>query len=290
MNPDISSFIATSANTETTQYFSDMFKQLSLNSIVTVYLPRIFTALLIYVIGMILTKVFMKFLDNTLKLSKVDKVLFPLIKLIAKMIIYVIIFISCVDALHIPVTSLITALGAVGLAVSLAVKDSLSNLTSGVVVILSKPFALDDYVQIGDSEGTVKEIGFFYTVLGTIDNKKVMIPNSQVSSSKVVNYSAEKMRRLDLTFSIGYEDDIKRAKQIVLDEIENNPLSTSEPMPPFVGVASHSASSIDLTARIWVATEDYWTLKFELLESVKYAFDNNNISIPFNQLDVHITK
>ncbi|MEG1448303.1 MAG: mechanosensitive ion channel family protein, partial [Oscillospiraceae bacterium] len=163
-----------------------------------------------------------------------------------------------------------------------------SNLASGIVVILSKPFALDDYVKIGDSEGTVKEIGFVYTILGTIDNKKILIPNSQVSASKVVNFSAEKMRRLDLTFSIGYNDDIKQAKEIILNEIKKTGLALQEPNPPFVGVGNHGASSIDLTTRIWVPTEDYWTLNFELLENVKYAFDENHISIPFNQLDVHI--
>ena len=279
---------STDATKEAAETLSKTFMSKPIGDIIKDFAPKILIAILIYVVGMVVVRIIIQFLDKALVKSRIDKVLFPLIKLIIKMVFYIIIFISCIDALNIPITSLITALGAVGLAVSLAVKDSLANVASGIVVILSKPFALDDYVKIGDCEGTVKEIGFVYTILGTIDNKQIMIPNSQVSSSKIVNYSAEKMRRLDLKFSIGYNDDIKKAKQIILDEIEKTGLALPEPAPPFVGVGAHGASSIELSVRIWVPTDDFWTLNFELLENVKYAFDENNISIPYNQLDVHI--
>ena len=252
------------------------------------YIHTILKALLIFVVGIAVAKIAMKILGKILEKSKINKVLFPLITIVTKILIYVIIFIACVEALHIPSASLVTALGAVSLAVSLAVKDSLSNLASGIAVILSKPFTLDDYVKIGDYEGKVSEIGFVYTVLLTIDNKRIMIPNSDVFASKIINFSAEEFRRLDLVFSIGYGDDIKTAREIILSEISKSPLALSQPYPPFVGVLSHGESAINLTARVWVKPENYWELKFELNERVKYAFDENGITIPFNQLDVHI--
>lgn len=270
------------ASTTTSQFFDIIFKSGFINTILK--------TCVIFIVGLIVAKIALKFLNTILQKSKINKVLFPLITIVSKITIYVIIFIACVDSLNISTGSLVTALGAVGLAVSLAVKDSLSNLASGIAVILSKPFTLDDYVKIGDYEGKVSEIGFVYTVLLTIDNKRIMIPNSDVFSSKIINFSAEKVRRLDLTFSIGYQDDIKQAKNIILSEIEKTNLAISEPVAPFVGVKAHSASSIDLLTRVWVLTENYWDLNFALMENVKYAFDENGISIPFNQLDVHISK
>ena len=252
------------------------------------FLETLLKTLIIFVVGVVITKIVLKCQKKFLERSKINKVLFPLITIVTKMLLYVVIFISCVDSLNVPTGSLVTALGAVGLAVSLAVKDSLSNLASGIAVILSQPFTLDDYVKIGDYEGKVYEIGFVYTILLTFDNKRIMIPNSDVFSSKIINFSAEGVRRLDLNFSIGYDDDIKFARKVILDEIKKTNLAESKPAEAFVGVINHGASSIDLQARVWVKTENYWDLSFMLKENVKYAFDENGITIPYNQLDIHI--
>ncbi len=174
-----------------------------------------------------------------------------------------------------------------GVAIGLALQGSLSNFAGGFIILLIRPFKIGDYIETSGYSGAVEQIGLFYTNLLTIDNKQVLIPNGILSNGSLINYSAKKTRRVDLKFSVGYENDIRHVKKVLTDIVYNNEFTISEP-EPFVGVSSHSASSVDFVVRVWCNTEDYWNLYHQLLEEVKITFDDNDISIPYPQMDLHV--
>ena len=164
----------------------------------------------------------------------------------------------------------------------------ISSLAGGIVVLIIKPFGLGDYVEVDGTAGTVQEITLFSTVLTTLDNKRVSIPNNEVAGAKIVNYSAEEKRRVEVTFSIGYGDDYDRARALILRAIDETGLALSEPAP-VVRMSGHGASSISIVTRVWVKNADFAEMTFQLYERVKKLFDENGISIPYDQLDVHLT-
>ncbi|MBR2495783.1 MAG: mechanosensitive ion channel [Clostridia bacterium] len=181
-------------------------------------------------------------------------------------------------------TALITSLG---VCVGLAVNGALSNLAGGIMIILTRPFKIDDYIEACGHGGTVEEIRITQTKLITPDNKVVYIPNGTLSSSEIINYSEKDVRRVDKTFSISYANDFEKAKAIIKGICDSHELIMQDPAP-FIRVISHNSSSIDIVVRVWVKSGDYWTVNFDLLERVKVAFDENGIEIPYNQLDVHV--
>ena len=250
-------------------------------------LQPVLNAAVTAVIGIILIKVALKILARALAHSRLDATTHPFLLTVSRIGLYVLLVLVILPKVGVEITPILTALGAVGLAVSLAVKDSLANLMGGALILISHPFATGDFVEIGSLSGTVSEVGPIYTFLNTPDNKRICIPNGQVSTSQVVNYSAEPLRRLDLTFSIGYEDDFQQAKAIIAQTVERHPSALADPAP-VIRMAQHGASSIDLTCRVWVDNSDYWNLKFDLLEQVKQAFDQAGINIPYPQMDVHL--
>ena len=185
-------------------------------------------------------------------------------------------------------TSGLTALVAsLGVCVGLAVNGALSNLAGGVLIILTRPFRIDDFIEAQGYSGVVEDIHITNTKLRTTDNKIVYIPNGALSSGSIVNYSLKDTRRVDEVFSIAYSSDFKKAKDILSQIIEEHPLILKDPAA-FIRVSEHSTSSISITTRVWVKSEDYWTVKFDMLETVKERFDAEGIEIPFNQMDVHI--
>lgn len=253
-------------------------------------LPKLLTSIGLLIVGIILIRMIVRFTQKMLKKSKLDPTLHQFILSIFGIGLYIVLGIMILAVL-VPdaVGGLIALMSVFGLAISLAVKDSLANLAGGISVLFTKPFALGDYVQINSAEGSIEEIRLNYTVLKTYDNKVIHIPNGDVAKAQIVNYTCKPMRRLDLSFSIGYEDDFEQAERLVLDLVKAHPLALSEP-EPVVRIAEHGASAIVLCCRVWCNTEDYWTIYYDLLEDVKRCFDYNGISIPFNQLDVHLAK
>lgn len=251
-------------------------------------LPMLVNAVLLAAIGWFAVKFATNLCGKFLKRTKIDPILHAFILSICRIAMLVLLAISVLDVLGVPTTSLITSLGAVGLAVSLAIKDSISNLAGGVVLLLVKPFALGDYIEMGSVSGTVTEIGLVNTILTTPDNKRIYIPNDIVSKSQITNFSAEPVRRLQNIFSIGYNDDFDQACEVISKVLKKSPLVLTDPAP-VVRMFSHSPSSIDIVCRVWVNTQDYFELDFWLKEQVKRAFDEAGIAIPYNQLDVHIT-
>lgn len=174
-----------------------------------------------------------------------------------------------------------------GVAIGLALQGSLSNFAGGFIILFIRPFKVGDYIETATYGGTVEQIGLFYTHLITVDNKQILIPNGTLSNGSLINYSAKPTRRVDLTFSVGYENDITHVKEVLNKIIERNKLILKDP-EPFVAVSAHSASSVDFVVRAWCNTENYWSIYFDLLEEVKITFDKENISIPYPQMDLHL--
>ena len=183
-------------------------------------------------------------------------------------------------------TALIVSLGA---GIGLALNGALSNLAGGIIIVLTRPIRVDDFIETQGYSGTVEDIHITNTKLRTPDNKVVYIPNGPLSSGTIVNYSVKDTRRVDFTFQIGYSDDFERAKQVITDICTAHPLVLLEPSPT-VRVSSHGESGVELTARVWVKSENYWEVKFDILELVKTAFDKRGIEIPYRQLDIHLKK
>ena len=246
----------------------------------------IIAPILTFVIGYILARVLLSISQKAIVKSRLDPVCYKLLLSLLKVTLYSIVMIlGC--SRFVDTSSLIALLSVVGVAVSLAVKDSLSNVAGGFIVLFSKPFKEGDFVEIDGMSGSVQNISILQTKLLTFDNKAVFIPNGQVSTAKIVNYSAEENRLLAIPVSVSYDTDLKKAKALLTDLVKSDPLAMPTP-EPFVVVTEHADSAIKLSIRVWVRTKDYWTLNFRLLEQIKERFDENGIVIPFNQLDVNI--
>lgn len=183
-------------------------------------------------------------------------------------------------------TALIVSVGA---GIGLALNGALSNLAGGIIIILTRPIRVDDFIEAQGYSGTVEDIHITNTKLRTPDNKTVYIPNGALSSGTIVNYSVNPTRRVDFSFLIGYSDDFEEAKRIVLEIFNLHPDALKDP-EPLVRVSSHGDSGVEITARVWVKSENYWNVKFDILEAVKTAFDERGIEIPYRQLDIHLKK
>ena len=226
-----------------------------------------------------------KRIGKSLRKHNVDKTIETVVLSFFRKIAKIAIVLSLMAYLGIESSALATLFASAGLGISLAVQGSLSNFAGGVLIILTRPFRIGDYIEVDSYSGTVEDIKLIYTTLATSDNKVINIPNRSLANSTITNYSMKDTRRLDLEFSISYKDNIEKAKKIITQCIIESNLSLPD-KNIFVNVIRHNASSVDIVARIWVKNDDYWNLKFILLESVKKAFDKNNITIPFPQLTV----
>jgi small conductance mechanosensitive channel len=248
---------------------------------------RILAALAILVIGNWLAKkiaaIFVKMMDR----NNVDVTLTKFLKNIIYYALLTAVVIAAAGQLGINTTSFLTVVGAAGLAIGLALKDSLANFSAGVMLILFRPFKVGDVVNVAGETGTVEEITIFNTVMNTADNQKKIIPNGIVASGTITNITANDTRRIDMVFGIGYEDNIKAAEQVFTEIITAESRVLSDPKPT-IAVAELADSSVNFVVRPWVKTDDYWDVKFELTEKIKLALDEAGISIPFPQQDVHM--
>ena len=176
--------------------------------------------------------------------------------------------------------------GVSSLAIGLALQGSLANIAGGFVLVIAKPFAIGDFIISGDISGTVEEIGIFHTKIITIDNKRIVVPNSTISNATLVNATAMKTRRVDLTFTASYDNDIDKVERVLTEVCRAHRLVLDDPAP-FARLSAHKDSALEYTVRAWCNTDDYWTVYFDLFRDVKNAFDKNGISIPYPQVDVH---
>ena len=248
---------------------------------------RILAALAILVIGNWLAKKIAAIFVKMMERNEVDTTLTKFLKNIIYYALLTAVVIAAAGQLGINTTSFLTVVGAAGLAIGLALKDSLANFSAGVMLILFRPFKVGDVVNVAGETGAVEEITIFNTVMNTADNQKKIIPNGIVASGTITNITANDTRRIDMIFGIGYEDDIKAAEQVFTEIIKAEPRVLSDPEPT-IAVAELADSSVNFVVRPWVKTDDYWAVKFELTEKIKLALDEAGISIPFPQQDVHM--
>ena len=252
-------------------------------------LPTIFTAIIIFVIGLIVSKIIGKLLVKAMEAKGVDSSVHSFIKTLVVCFINLIFILSAFSALNINVNSFITAIGAAGITAGLGLQSSISQFASGVQIIFNKPFKNGDYIDIGEVSGSVQEIKMMYTTLLTADNKRVIVPNSTITSSNIINYNAEKKRRIDFTFPLSYDADFEEAKSALLEVIAQNDLILKSP-EPLIAVKEHELRNINIVCLLWCNSNDYWNVYYYMQENVKAAFDRHNIPEPLDQLDVHIVK
>ncbi len=245
------------------------------------------SALVVFIFGRWIAKLVIKALSKVLQRAKVDETLVKFLGNVLYVALLVVVIIAALDRLGVNTTSVLAVFATAGLAIGLALKDSLSNFAAGVMLIIFKPFRVGDFVEAGGTAGTVEEIRIFSTGMRTPDNREITVPNGQIYSGTIINVTARETRRIDLMFGIGYDDDYAKARDLVWDIIKKDDriLKDPEPVVMFMELAD---SSVNFAVRPWVKTSDYWIVRADLLEKVKQAFDQNNISIPFPQRDVHL--
>jgi small conductance mechanosensitive channel len=249
-------------------------------------LPAIIIAIILVIIGYFLSRLARKFVVKAMQARKVDPSVYNFIKRIVSVAINFA-FIMSAASMFINVSSLLAAVGAAGVTAGLGLQSTVAQFASGIQILMNHPFKTGDFVELNGVSGSVADIRFMNTVIITPDNKRIVIPNSHITTNHIINYSAENKRRVDFTFSISYSDNIEKAKSVITQVALANPDILKDPLPA-VYVSSHEASSINLTARVWCSVEKYWDVYFAMQEEVKIALDKNGICIPFNQLDVHI--
>lgn len=251
-------------------------------------IPTIIIAAVLLVVGFFLAKIVSKLTVKAMKAKGVDSSVYNFIKRIISVTIKCAFILSALS-MFININSLIAAVGAAGVTAGLGLQASVAQFASGIQILINRPFKNGDFVELNGVSGSVTDIRFMYTVVTTVDNKRIVIPNSHITSNHIINYSTENTRRIDLVYSISYSDDIVKAKNVIRNVAVSNSMVLKDP-EPVVFVNSHESSSINLVLKVWCNNENYWDVFYAMQEDVKIALDSNGISIPFSQLDVHIVK
>ena len=250
---------------------------------------NILFAVLIFLIGRIIVKIITSLVGKALTHTKLDVILIHFVQSIVQALLLIFVIVAALDQLGVDTTSLIAVLGAAGLAIGLALQGSLQNFAAGFMLLVFRPFKAGDFIEAAGTMGMVEKISIFTTILRSPDNKEVIVPNGEIYSGTITNYSARDTRRVDMVFGIGYGDDIKKARDIMREVVQADPRVLAEP-ETVIAVSELGASSVNFVVRPWVATGDYWPVKFDLTEKIKLAFDENGITIPFPQMDIHFFK
>ena len=250
---------------------------------------KIIAALAIFFIGKWGIRKFTTFAKKLMLKAQVDLTLVEFLENVIYFALLVVIVLASLNTLGINTTSFLAVFGAASLAIGLALKDSLSNIGAAVLIIIFRPFKVGDFIEAAGASGTVEEINLFSTIMATPDNKTIMIPNSSIIGSNITNFSSKPTRRINLIFGIDYNDDLKLAKEILTRITKEDDRVLPDPAP-FVAVSELADNSVNFVVRVWVKTEQYWDVHFDMIEKVKLAFDAEGISIPFPQMSIHIQK
>ncbi|MDC7221003.1 MAG: mechanosensitive ion channel [Spirochaetales bacterium] len=253
------------------------------------YGPKLLGALVVWIIGSWIIKMLSKGLMKILEASKMDETLRPFLAGLVNTGLKILLVISVMGMVGIQMTSFIAILGAAGLAVGMALSGTLQNFAGGVMILIFRPYKIGDYIDALGFAGTVKEIQIFNTILTTVDNKTIILPNGDISGSSFTNYSTEPTRRVDWTFGIGYGDDVDKAKQVLKKLADRDERILKDP-EVFIAVSELADSSVNLTMRAWVNAADYWGVFFAMNENVYKSFSQVGLNIPFPQMDIHLIK
>ena len=251
-------------------------------------LSTLISAVLTFITCFIVMQIILKTLERILgRANKIDGTLKGFIHSAVKIVLWILTGIIVAGALGIPTTSLVALISIAGLALSLSVQNILSNLFSGLTLLVSKPFKSGDYVEVGGRNGIIKSVGLFYTQLNTLDNVSINIPNSDVTGTTVINYSREPLRRVDRVFSAAYESSTENVKAAVLEAISRDEKILRDPAP-FVRLSEYKESCIEYTVRVWCKCADYWDVFFNLNENVRDCFAEKGVEMTYNHMNVHI--
>ena len=252
------------------------------------FIPKLLIAILILWLGMKLAKMLKKFIVRTLEKRNAEPSLKTFLGSLVDVLLKAMIIIMAMDVIGIKATSFIALLGAVGLAIGMALQGTLQNFAGGVIILLMKPFKVGDYIECGSYKGYVRGIRIFNTTIQPFNGRTIIVPNSELSNKSLINHTQEPVIRLDIVASVAYGTDLDRAKEVLLQVINDDPLILHEPKEPVVAVSELGNSSVDFSLWMWVSVEDYWTVWLRIRENIYKALYANNITIPFPQMDVHI--
>ena len=252
------------------------------------FVPKLLVAILILWVGMKLAKMVRKLIVKALERRNAEPSLKSFLGSLVDVLLKAMIIIMAMDVVGIKATSFIALLGAMGLAIGMALQGTLQNFAGGVIILLMKPFKVGDYIECGQFKGYIQEIRIFHTVMRPFNGRTIVIPNSELSNKSLINHTKEENIRLDVVASVAYGSDLEKVKEVLMEVINNEPLIQTEPKAPVVAVSELGNSSVDLSMWMWVKVEDYWTVWLRIRENVYKAFYRNGITIPFPQLDVHL--
>lgn len=280
---------------ETSNFGAEVEKNLTLAQVwlqaaynwLIAFLPKLLAAIIIFGVGWWLSKVICRIAVKAMTRAKVDATVITFLNSILSAVLKVLVILCVLSTIGFDVTTLIATISAATVAIGLALKDSLSNVASGTLIIINKKFKVGDYIETEGLKGTVVKIDMMYTTLCTYDNKEILIPNSRLTSNNITNYFVREERRIDLIVPIAYHEDIEKARQVIMDIIDSHKNVIHEKYNR-VAVDKLNESSVDLSVWIWCRSDDYWKTFYFMQENIKTALDKNGITIPFNQLDIHL--
>ena len=250
---------------------------------------NIIIALLIFYVGRFVISLVVRALRKVMRKQEVDKTLETFVCNLVRMALMVVVVIAAIGALGIQTTSFIAIFGAAGLAVGLALQGSLSNFAAGVLIVLFRPYRVGDFIEAAGIAGAVEQVQILTTVLRTGDNKRIIVPNGQIMDSIITNYSANETRRVDMVIGVSYSDDLDKVRATLQELVSADERILDDPAPT-IAVSELADSSVNFVVRPWVRTPDYWAVMFDLTEAIKKRFDQEDISFPFPQQDVHVYK
>lgn len=255
----------------------------------TEYGLKLLGAIAIFLIGKWLSKQFLKLMSRGMQRAQVDPTLISFSNNVIYVALIIAIVIAAASSLGLNTSSFIAIFGAAGLAIGLALKDTLANVGAAVLIIFFRPFKVDDSIEVSGVMGTVKAINLFSTTLTTADNRSIIIPNGTLIAGNIINNTGNLTRRIDLVFDIDYKDDVKMAKEVISKVLSAHPKVLEEPAS-VIAVGALASNSVQIYARPWVLSEQYWDVRFELIEAIKLKFDEHHITVPFPQMDLHVRK
>ena len=306
----VDEFSKTLATTDSiTQSISDSLKNMDLNDLKGVvtgentilrdgmkaltemtvsFVPKLLIAILILWVGMKLAKMLKKIIMRGLERRNAEPSLKSFLGSLVDVLLKAMIIIMAMDVVGIKATSFIALLGAMGLAIGMALQGTLQNFAGGVIILLMKPFKVGDYIECGAYKGYIQEIRIFHTLMRPFNGRTIIIPNSELSNKSLINHTKEEIIRLDLMASVAYGSDIDQVRDVLMQVINEDPLVLHDPKPPVVAVSDLAESSVTFSMWIWVRTDDYWTVWMRMRENIYKALYRNNISIPFPQVDIHL--
>lgn len=252
-------------------------------------LSTVLRVAVVILVGIILIRILMRIVDRALARAKSMNAVGKYIRSVVNVLLWFLLALVVADSLGFPVTSFIALLSVAGLAVSLALQNTLTNLAGGIMVLVSKPFEVGDYVEVDSVGGTVNAIGLAYSTLATVDNKEIFIPNSQVAAAKIVNYTRLGTRRVDLNFKVSYDASTQTVKAAIQEVLAQFPQIKADPAPA-IWLTDYGDSSIEYVVRVWVAGTDYWDVYFGIMEGVRPVFDRYGVEMTYNHLNVHVVE